>query len=45
MSQHFPKSYNRIGGNVKTELYLSNYATKTDSKGVAGVDMSNLALK
>ena len=39
MSQHFLKSYNRIGGNVKVELYFSNYATKTDSKGVTGVDI------
>ena len=32
MSQYFPKPYNRFGGNVKAELDLSNYATKTDVK-------------
>ena len=45
MSQYFPKPYNRFGGNVKVELALSNYATKTDLKGATGIDMSNLALK
>ena len=44
MSEHFaePKS---LGGRVKTELDLSNYATKTDSKNATGVDTSSLAEK
>ena len=45
MSQYFPKPYNHFGGNVKAELDLSNYATKTDVKGATGIDMSRLALR
>ena len=45
MSEYFPKPYNRFGGNVKVELYLSNYATKTDLRGTTGIDTSNLAKK
>ena len=30
MNQYFPKPYNCFDGNVKAELDLSNYATKTD---------------
>ena len=45
MSQYFPKPYNRFGGNLKVELDLSNYATRTDLKGATGTDKSNLALK
>ena len=45
MSKHFPKPNNRFGGNVKVELDLFNYATKTDLKGAAGIDTSNLALQ
>ena len=45
MSQYFPKQHNRFSGNVKIELDLSNYATKTDLNGETGIDMSNLALK
>ena len=45
MSQYFPKPYNRFGGNVKAELDLSNYATKTDLKGATGIDTSRLALR
>ena len=29
MRQCFPKPYKNFGGNVKVELELSNYATKT----------------
>ena len=29
MSQYFPKPYDYFGGNVKAELDLSNYATKS----------------
>ena len=45
MSQYFPKPHNRFSGNVKVELDLSNYATKTDLNRETGIDMSNLALK
>ena len=45
MSQYFPKQYTRFGGNVKVELDLSNYATKTDLKGTTGIGTSNLSLK
>ena len=31
MSEYFPKPHS-LGANVKVELYLSNYATKTDLK-------------
>ena len=44
MSQYFPKQYTGFGGNVKVELDLSNYATKTDLKGTTGIGTSNLAL-
>ena len=45
MSQYFPKQYTGFGGNVKVELDLSNYATKTDLKGTTGIGTSNLSLK
>ena len=45
MSQYFPIPHDRFGGNVKVELDLSNYATKADLKGAAGVDTPNLAVK
>ena len=45
VSQHFPKPNNCFDGNVKVELDLSNYAIKTDLKGAAGIDTSNLALQ
>ena len=45
MSQYFPKPYNGFGGNVKVELDLFNYATKTNLKGATGIDKSNLALQ
>ena len=37
-----PKSF---GANVKLELDLSNYATKTDLKNATGVDTSEFAKK
>ena len=43
--QYFPKLYENSGGNVKNELDLTNYATKTDLKATAGVDMYTLAAK
>ena len=37
MSEYFPKPI-YLGANVKVELDLSNYATKSDLKNEAGVD-------
>ena len=45
MNKYFPGPYERYGGNVKVELDLSNYATKSDLKGPAGADTFNLATK
>ena len=44
MSEYFsePKS---LGGKVKVELDLSNYATKTDLKNATGIDTSSFAKK
>ena len=44
MTQYFPKNKS-LGANVKAELDLSNYATKTDLKNAAGVDTSSFAKK
>ena len=44
MSEYFPKP-NSLGTNVKVELDLSNYATKTNLKNAAGVDTSDFAKK
>ena len=52
MSQYFPPSYNMSQyfppykssrSNIKVELNLSNYATKTDLKNVTHVDVSSFA--
>ena len=45
MSEYFLKPYKPLGGNVKVELDLSNYAAKANLKGGEGVDTSNLAAK
>ena len=45
MSKYFPKQYDCFGENVKVELDLSNYATKTDLKRATETDTSNLSLK
>ena len=42
MSEYFPKP-RPLGGNVKVQLDLSNYATKADLKKAAGVDTSKFA--
>ena len=42
MSEYFPKP-NSLGANVKVELDLSNYATKSDLKNATGVDTSKFA--
>ena len=44
MSRYFPP-YNSSSENIKVELDLSNYATKTDLKNVTHVDVSSYALK
>ena len=45
MNQYFPKPYKLSGTNTKVELDISNYPTKADLKGTAGVDTSNLTGK
>ena len=45
MSQQFPKSFRRFGGNINVKVDLSNYATKSDLKNVTHVDTSSFALK
>ena len=44
MSKSFPKPSNHKE-NIKVEIDLSNYATKTDINNIAHVDTSNFALK
>ena len=44
MIKYFPKP-NSFRENVKVELDLSNYATKTDLKNATGVDTSSFAKK
>ena len=44
MSQYFPP-YRSSGRNIKVELDLSNYATKTDLKNVTHVDVSSFPSK
>ena len=44
MSEYFPKPKS-LGANVKVELDLSNYATKTDLKNATGVDTSDFTKK
>ena len=44
MSQYF-SPYRSSGNNIKVELDLSSYATKTDSKNVTHVDVSSFASK
>ena len=44
MSNYFPP-YNNSSKNIKVELDLSNYGTKTDLKDITHVDVSNYASK
>ena len=44
MSQYFPP-YRSSGRNIKVELDLSSYATKTDLKNVTHVDASSFSSK
>ena len=45
MSQYFLKPYQPFGGDINVKVVISNYATKTDLKNVAHVDVSSYALK
>ena len=45
MSKYFPKPFRSFGGNIKVEVDLSNYATKTDLKNVAHFGTSSFTLK
>ena len=44
MNEYFPEPISSEA-NVKVELKLSNYATKTDLKNTTGVDISSFAKK
>ena len=44
MSEYFPAP-KYLGGKVKFELDLSNFATKTDLKNATGIDTSSFAEK
>ena len=44
MSKYFPP-YRSSGNNIKVELDLSSYATKTDLKNVTHVNVSSFASK
>ena len=45
MSQHFPKPFEPLGGDVSVKVDFSNYATKADLKNATGNDTSKLAAK
>ena len=44
MSQHYPP-YKSSSNNIKVELDLANYTTKTDLKNITHVDVSSFASK
>ena len=44
MSQYYPP-YKSSSNNIKVELDLANYATKTDLKSITHVDVSSFASK
>ena len=44
MSQYYPP-YKSSSKNIKVELDLANYATKTDLKNITHVDVSSFAIK
>ena len=44
MSEYFPEPKS-LGGRVKIELDITNYATKADLKNATGVDTSKFAAK
>ena len=45
MSQYFPELYAQSDRNTKTELDLSNYATKANLKGRTVIDTSIVTSK
>ena len=45
MSRCFPKPYELFGGDIKVNVDLSNYATKTDIKNIWHTDTLSFALK
>ena len=45
MSKDFPKPFRSFGGNIKVEVDLSNYGTKTDLKNVTHNDTSGFTMK
>ena len=45
MSKYFPKPYKPFGKDIKAEVDLLNYATKTDIKSISHVHASSFALK
>ena len=45
MSLYFPEPYERFVGTAIAEVDLSNYVTKSDLKGVTGIDTSKVASK
>ena len=44
MTTYYP-TYKNYSNNVKVELDLTNYATKTDLKNITRVDVSSFASK
>ena len=44
MGQYYPP-YKSSSNNIKVELDLANYATKTDFKNITHVDVSSFASK
>ena len=44
MSQYYPP-YKSSSSNVKVEIDLTNYATKTDLKNITHIDVSSFASK
>ena len=45
MSQYYPSSYRSSSNNIKVELDLANYATKTDLNSITHIDVSSFASK
>ena len=44
MSQYYPP-YNSSSNNIKVELDLANFATKTELRNISHVDVSSFASK
>ena len=45
LSEYFPNSFSKFGGNINVKVDLSNYATNTDLKNATHFDTSSFALK